>query len=84
MPRARVNESSYQAVYADLLWQEHATEIRAAGSKGLDDWLRPIVMAFAMTGSEAGELRSLLESKLRDEAVYRDPPPKSGDDVLFR
>lgn len=84
MARARVTERSYQTVYADLLWQEHADEIRAAGSKGLSEFLQPIITAFAMTASEAGELRSLLESRLRDEAVYRDPPPKSGDDVLFR
>jgi hypothetical protein len=74
MPRARVNEPPYQWAYADLLWQEHATEIRAAGSTGLRYWLEPIVMAFAMTASAAGELRSLLEARLRDEAIYRDPP----------
>jgi hypothetical protein len=74
MPRAPANEPPYQSAYADLLWQEHATEIRAAGSAGLRYWLEPIVLAFAMTASAAGEPRSLLEARLRDEAIYRDPP----------
>lgn len=84
MPRARVQDKSYLDAYADLLWEQHASEIRAAGSAGLRDWLEPIVAAFAMTAPEAGVLAMLLEARLRDEAIYRDPPPKSGDDVLFR
>jgi hypothetical protein len=83
MPPAPANEPPHQWAYVDLLWQEHATEIRAAGSAGLRYRLEPIAMAFAMTASAAGEPRSLLEARLRDEAIYRDPPPKSGDDMLF-
>ena len=82
MQRVRANEATYLRAYADMLWREHASAIRAADQTGdLHSWLRPISEAFAMTDSEAGVLCGYLSDKLRDEAVVRDAPPS---DPLFR